>query len=115
MTEFRLSRHDDVDLVFEGKLLSEVSSHRDGMAHWSEIRVYRTDSGQWVTEVVGRTTKPGEVDRSTVVAHKQPEHVRTALMRNRDGARFLTNMGRKALFDAAQTDPALEPALTERI
>lgn len=113
--EYRLHRHNDVDLVFDGDLLAEVSSHVPGMSRWSEVRIYSTSNGQWVTEVVGRTTHVGEVDRSHVAVHQDVNKVRFGLMRTDKGKRYLTDMGYQALEEAAQADPHLAPALTERI
>lgn len=111
----RLPRHDDVDLEFEGECLVNMSSFVQGQSRWTEIRIYKTNKGAWVTEVVGRTTVPGENDRFNVAVHRKPEHVRFGLMRRQGGERYITDMGRKALAKAAQVDPALQVTLTERI
>jgi hypothetical protein len=114
--DYRLLRDGDIDLEFDGELLVELSSHVDGMNRWTETRIYKTNSGQWVTEVVGKTTVIGEVDRRQVAVHRKAENVRLGLMRKVDGGeRVLTHMGRRALFAAAQVDPDLVPGLTERI
>lgn len=113
--EYRIPRDADVDLVFDGALLVDLSSRVDGMNRWTETRIYKTDSGQWVTEVVGKTTVIGEVDRYTVAVHRKPEKVRLGLMRRVGSEQYLTDMGRRALHAAAQVDPDLVPGLTERI
>lgn len=113
--EFRIPRSNDIDLVFDGVLLVDLSSHVEGQSRWTETRIYRTTTGKWVTEVVGKTLVPGEVDRYAVAVHKQPEKVRIGLMRRMDGERYLTDMGRKALTMAAEVDPELRPGLIERI
>lgn len=115
MKEYRIPRDGDIDLEFDGELLVDLSSRTDGMSRWTETRIYRTDSGQWVTEVVGRTTNPGEIDRYTVAVHRKPEKVRLGLMRRVGSEQYLTDMGRRALHAAAQVDPDLVPGLTERI
>lgn len=114
MTIFRLPRDTDIDLEFDGELLVDLSSYQEGQSRWTETRLYKIDSG-WVTEVVGRSTNPGEVDRYQVAVHRKPEKVRLGLMRRVGTEQYLTDMGRRALEAAAQVDPDLVPGLTERI
>jgi hypothetical protein len=113
--KYRIPRDTDIDLEFDGELLVDISSRADGASRWTETRIYKTDSGQWVTEVVGRSTNPGETDRYQVAVHRKAEKVRLGLMRKVEGEVGLTHMGRRALEAAAQVDPDLVPGLTERI
>lgn len=54
--------HDRV-MRFTGTLLGEGTSREPGKPRWTEVRVWRTEAGSYVVEVVGRSTLVGEVDR----------------------------------------------------
>lgn len=108
-------RMGDVPLAFDGDLLSERSSRRDGVSRWTEVRVYSTVTGLWVTELVGRSTLPGQVDRRTVTVCRTPTEVRAGLMRPGNGAPYLTDLAFDALEDAIDKDPRLDAAAEERI
>lgn len=118
-TQFRVQRNDNVALVFTGVLLAEVSSHEPTgprSQRWSETRIYRTLSGKYVAERVGRTVMRNEHDRRLVQVHDDPAMIRTALERPRDnGVMYLTDMDYEAIETAAAVDPALNVALEERI
>lgn len=112
---FRLPRHSDVDLCFDGDLLADVSTHEPGKQRWQEVRVYRTVSDRWVVERVGRSTRRGEVDLSDVRVCDTPAAVRLALSDVDDGRRYLTIISEEALNLAADADPDLADALVERV
>lgn len=42
-------------IEFDGTMLAEVSSRRSGAPRWTELRLYKTDSGIFVLEKVGRS------------------------------------------------------------
>lgn len=115
MKPFRLARTEDVPLVFEGQLLADVSSREPGVERWQEVRIYRTESSRYVTEVVGRSIKEGERDFLTVKVHDDPAEVRTGLYRKTGGRTFLPDLAFEALEIAAGIDPALSSSLVERI
>jgi hypothetical protein len=119
--EFRIPRNGDVDLSFTGTLLVERSSHKEGADYWTEIRVWRTDSGKYVAEMVGKSAL-GDPDRRNVTVVDDPAELRDALKRRRRGAgeasakpMYLTDFARDALALAARVDPAVAAALQERI
>lgn len=119
--EFRIPRNGDVDLVFTGTLLVERSSHQAGADYWTEIRVYRTGSGKYVAEMVGKSGL-GDPDRRNVTVVDDPAALRDALKRRRRAAgetsarpMYLTDFARDALALAAKADPAIAAALQERI
>lgn len=120
MTEYTVPRRHDVALVFEGELLAEVSSQTPGSRRWLETRVYRTESGKYVTEMVGRTVEPGEEDKITVAVHDKPADVRSGFLRTRTsgpmkGQTYLTQQAEDTIDAAAERDPALVASLVERI
>lgn len=117
MTAFTVERTGDVPLAFEGDLLADRSSRVSGNTRWTEVRIYRTESGKFVTEMVGRSIRKGEVDRRTVVVHDDTDTIRAAIMRpNPDtGQSYMTRTAREALFDAAPHDHRIMAIVTERI
>jgi hypothetical protein len=116
MATYRLARSNNVDLVFDGELLVRASSREDpDQLRWTEIAIVRTDTGLYVTQVVGETVVPGETARSTVLVHETPEGVRGALQRRTRGHTFMSNVALDALEEATARDPAFMPALVERI
>lgn len=108
MATFRIPRPGQVDLAFNGTLLTDQSS-QDDRPRWTEIRIYRTESGKWVTEQVGRSEVRGEVDRYAVAVCDTPVTVRTSLQPNG----YLTELALEALDRAAEADPDLGAITTE--
>lgn len=120
MTEYRVERFENLALIFKGDLLAERSSYSDGTFRWLETRIYRTDSGQYITEMVGRSNVPTEDDKITVRVYDRAAHVRLGFLRTRTsgrhkGEKYLTVQAELTIEDAASKDPALLAALTERI
>jgi hypothetical protein len=121
---YRLIRPGAVDLVFDGVLLAERSSRRPGdesQTHWTEMRLYRTASGKYVTEVIGRTTIADQVDRIKVVVHDRIGTIRAGLARRGRSKEtdqmvtYLPDMAIGLLEEAAEADPKLRPETAERI
>lgn len=120
MTEYKVPRPQDVALVFDGDLLAERSSEYVGASRWLETRVYRTTSGKYVTEMVGRTRMAGEADKITVNVYDKPADVRRGFLRTRTsgprkGEQYLTVQAEETIADAAAKYPELNDALVERI
>jgi len=58
MPEYRIRRNGQQYLVFSGYVVAEASDrfrHGQEQDHWTDIRVYRTDTGDYVVEQVMRT------------------------------------------------------------
>lgn len=117
MPTFRLIRPATVDLVFNGELLADVSSKDDpGQTHWTEIRIYRTDSGKYVAETIGCSAVPSQRSRIVVRVVDSAEQVAKALERGDPKDRvYLTDLALDAIALAAKSDPALVAAGEERI
>jgi hypothetical protein len=113
MTHFRIERTGSLDLEFEGMLLADISSREEASPRWTEIRIYRTSRGSYVTEMIGATTVPGERERRDVKVLNDPTEIPEALKRQPRG--YLTILALEALDLAAEKDPALRPVATERI
>lgn len=116
--KFQVPRSDNVDLIFEGELLADLSSRRGDQQRWTEIRIYRTESDRYVTERIGRTTVPGEYDRVFVNVYDDPARIREGLQRPRpgqEGVWYLNDLAFEAIHQAANIDPKIEAALEEKI
>lgn len=113
MSRYRIERPGALDLEFDGQLLSNVSSREGTALRWTEVRIYRTSTGRYVTEVVGRSVADGEKDRLDVKIVDNPQELPKALERQPGG--YLTMIALDALDDAADHDPAIRPVVTERI
>jgi hypothetical protein len=58
MAEYRIRRNGQQYLVFSGHVVAEASDrfrHGQEQDRWTDIRVYRTDAGDYVVEQVMRT------------------------------------------------------------
>jgi hypothetical protein len=114
--EYRLRRTGNVDLVFVGTLLAEQDT-RDtpDQARWAELRVWRTDSGKYVVQRLGRSTLPGEVDKITTRIVNTPAEVAPAMRSKQGGKVFMSNLALDVLAEAAGNDSALRGTDVERI
>lgn len=118
-TAFRLQRTGDPDLVFDGDVLVDLSTREPGQTRWTEYRIYKTVSGRWVTEMLGRSAMYDEHDIRKVTVCSTPVEVRDSLRRV-DKARqttkpYLTHSALDALDEAARHDPDLEGVTEERV
>lgn len=121
---FTLPRSGQVDLEFDGEIIANESSRGEGIIpdrpdrsanpnRWAEVRIYKLASGKgWVTEYVGKSAYPGEVDRPRVTVCHTAEEVREAL---KTGRPYLTNIAVDALTEAAEKDARLRSVAVERI
>lgn len=111
----RVERNGNVALVFDGQLIADVSSRRtEAQQQWMEIRIYRTDTGKWVTEMVGRSIIEGQRDRINVHVHETIDTIPEGLMR-KVATPYLTNLAVAALNDAAEHDHELRPLLAQHV
>jgi hypothetical protein len=51
---------------FKGKLIAEASSWREGKARWQECRLWETEGGAWIAELMGASDAGSERDITTV-------------------------------------------------
>lgn len=114
MTHYFIERQTDIPLEFDGILLGETSSKDDapGKTRWQEIRIYRTTSNKYVTEVVAQTIVADERIWRTVNVFDSPDKIRTGLRRRHNGRWFLSDLALEALDLACEHDPALRATLT---
>lgn len=83
MLNFELERDGLGPLAFRGFCIAEVSTHRDGKQRWSEFRIFRTDRGVYVTEILGCSVVENERTMRTVrTAEAASELVRSFVHQN---------------------------------
>lgn len=110
MRTYRLRRTNQSDLKFTGERLASVSTKAARTARWTEIRIYKTDTNRWVTEVVGKSIMDNEFDISKVTVSDTSEELRHSLLRTVDGRTFMSDIALEALDAAAAADPTIESA-----
>lgn len=144
MNEFTISRDRAGPLIFSGEVLAHVSSrsgsHQD---RWFELTIYRTDKDTYVVHGVGKSTRPGENDRSWAHHSKTAADVISTLERDNlecteclrpitrgidnecpdcgsrefapDGTKYLTHTSREALNAASMHDEKLKTEYAESV
>lgn len=111
----RVTRNGNVDLIFEGEIIANLTSREHhSQRQWMEIRIYRTDAGHWVTEVVGRSIIEGQRDRINVAVHDTIDTIPVGLQR-KVATPYLTNLAVAALSEAAENDHELRPLLVQHV
>lgn len=111
---FKLERQTDIPLSFEGELLAdETSRDQPDQPQWQEIRIYRTVTGKYVTEMVGETVIPGQRVFRTVNVYDDAADVRQGLYRMKNGRKFLNDLAQDALRIAGDRDPGIRDSLIE--
>jgi|SRR5262245_61468841 len=104
---FLIERNGTVPLEFDGQLLADVSSAEPDSPRWQEIRIYRSDQGRFITEVLGCTRVRGERTIRNVEVFSRPEDVQRGVRRRKDGREFVTELGHEALRIAAEHEPLI--------
>lgn len=103
MTDIRLPRRRDVDLVVQGAtLVAEASSALPGAQRWAELRLWRAGSGVLVLEQVGRSLVEGERDRADAWACADEAEVVARLRRGGRLGWLAQELCRRAGIDAAE-------------
>lgn len=116
MEEIEVMRNGELPLIFEGEELGFATSFRDGKDRWFEVMIYRTASGRYVVNGIGRSLLPGEEDRSWAIICEKPAEVIEALKRTSpDGVSYLSVTATHALLEAARLDHDLGLAARMRI
>jgi EXLDI family protein len=112
---YRLERRGGFPVEFNGDLLADETSRQPGQPRWTEIRIYRTDTGRYVVESVGKSAYKHEKDWPVVTVCDDPGDVKRALQRDGNRGPYLTNLAILALGNAGSRDPALGATLVDRI
>lgn len=114
---YRLRRLANVDLEFDGDVIAHETSHEPGKSRWTEVRIYRTTTDKWVTEVTGCSAVSGETARIQATACATPEEVVNSfrLWSDRRRKYYFTNICLDALDSAATADPRLAGAIREKV
>lgn len=104
-----IPRDGTTPLRFTGIELGHSDSFEQGKQRWSELTVYRTDTGKYVIHGEGVTDVPGEDNRSWAAVCDNADGVLAALYReNNQGMRYLTRMAQDVLDQAAANDEQID-------
>lgn len=117
MKHYRLRRLANVDLEFDGEVIAHESSYETGKTRWTEVRIYKTSTDKWVTQVTGCSAVSGETDRIQATACSTPQEVVESfrLWSDRRKKFYFTNICLDALDAAAEVDSRLASAIREKV
>lgn len=120
LKEFTVERSGKRALRFKGEVLAGVRNEED-CGRWQEIGIYRVGepgSGRYVAEIVGRTRWEGERDSHEAYICNSLEEVLQVLTEpdpDHEGEIFISNLVKRAIEEAAKSDPAFKDLLVEDI
>lgn len=104
-----IPRDGTTPLRFTGIELGHADSFEPGKQRWSELTLYRTDTGKYVVHGEGVTDVPGEDNRNWAAVCDNPEDVLKSLYRVNDkGTHYLTRMAQDLLDQAAAKDLGID-------
>ena len=116
---FKVYRDGNKDLAFTGVKIGSGSDHEHQgpqNSRWSEIDIYRTDSGKYVVSQVFRTQWQGEENSHRADVCESAAAVLELLSwEDEDGNSGISNMAKEALEAAAENDTALEGITLEEV
>ena len=116
---FTVTRDGKKDLSFTGVLIGSGSDHEHQgpqNTRWSEIDMYRTDSGKYVVAQVYRTQWQGEEgSRRAEVVGSPAEVLELLSWEDEEGNNSLSNLAKEALEAAAENDSAFEGITLEEV
>ena len=116
---FTVTRDGKKDLTFTGVLIGSGSDHEPqgpNNSRWSEIDIYRTDSGKYVVAQVYRTRwQREEGSRRAEVVGSPAEVLELLSWEDEEGNSGLSNLAKEALEAAAENDSAFEGITLEAV
>jgi EXLDI family protein len=116
MPEYRIRRDGQQYIVFSGHVVAEASNgfrHGEEQDRWTDIRVYRTDTGSYVVEQVLRTLwQKGDAVWYQGDLCPTPQEVYAALV-GVDAEPLLGDLEKDLLRQLAAQDPRFAELLTE--
>jgi EXLDI family protein len=116
MPEYRIRRDGQQYIVFSGDVVAEASNrfrHGEEQDRWTDIRVYRTDTGSYVVEQVLRTLwQKGDAVWYQGDLCPTPQEVYAALV-GVDTEPLLGDLEQDLLRQLAPQDPRFAELLTE--
>lgn len=72
MRSYLLPNDNAPDLSFDGSVIATVSSRKNEgprSERWTVLILYKTDGGLFVCQRIGKTTMPGEIEKSEVATY----------------------------------------------
>lgn len=79
MEQFTICRDNERDLRFTGEMIASVDSKGKSNGRWTVLKLYKTESGKYVAEQIGRTNWDGEHDRFSATVCETENDVIEAL------------------------------------
>ncbi len=117
--QFTVTRDGKKDLQFTGVKIGSGSDHEHQgpqNSRWSEIDIFRTDSGRYVVAQVFRTRWQGEEDsRRAEVCESAAAVLELLEWEDEEGNSGISNMAKEALEAAAENDTAFEGITLEEV
>lgn len=120
LKEITIERSGKRAIRFKGEVLAGVRSKED-CGRWQEIGIYRVGepgSGRYVAEIVEMTNWQGEQDSHEAYICNSPEEVLEVLTEpdpDHEGEIFISNLVKRAIEEAAKSEPAFKDLLIEDI
>lgn len=116
--EIRLRKTGGTDVEFEGDELARVSSRKsEDQTRWTELALYRTKSGRYVVQNIGRSVVAGELDRSGFEVFDSPRLLPTFLSQTskETGSFYLSNLAKDLIEKVEKLYPEFQGVLVEKI
>lgn len=119
--EIKIKRDGNRDLLFSGTMLGHADGRTvsgPGQNRWSEVWLYRTDSGKYVWEHKYNSQWEGESGSHTANVYDSAEELIAGIEYREAAEHGYPRFGRldkECLEEAAKEDKAIEEALVERI
>lgn len=98
-------KDDDREIRFTGRLIGEASSDDGDRLDWTDIKIFRTEAGQFVVHIGARTRRPNGWEKyKTHVSATAVGAVESLHLYDDEDVRYLTNTARIAAEQAAAHD-----------
>lgn len=98
-------------LEFNGEELAHVSTRTATKRRWTELRLFRTAGGKYVTAVVGDSTVDGEDRICSGAVHESASDAVVSFANRRGAQGRISGPAIELLVEAGRLDPAVAEAL----
>ena len=106
-----METYENEEITFKGELIGDTSTAAPDKKRWVDIYIFRTEGGNFVSEVYGMSDVPGEEDRLTVHVADTPAEL-VSLLRHKNR---LSKPAREAIEAASKRDARFEEAKLQHI
>ncbi len=118
MENYIVKRDGQRDLKFTGEIIGAASSRwlaGKEQNRWTEVKIYKTQSGKFVVETINYTQWQGELNNYRAEICDNPLQAMEELSYTEDGSFYFSGVGKEALEEAIKEVPELAAALYEEI